>query len=115
MISLCEYMKKTGTVLGTIAGGLGTPIGGLEGMRQSMAQTDLIDKINALKGKKSNHSRILKNLGHLLGGNIPIIGAITNYFAAKGRYKKEEELARLIDKLPKAEKQKLAVALAKVS
>lgn len=111
MISICEYMKRTGTVLGTIAGGLGTPIGGWEGLRQSMAQTDLMDRISQLKGRKKEHQRVLKNIGYLLGGHIPLVGAITNYFAAKGRYAKEEELTRLIQKLTKDEKKKLLRAI----
>jgi hypothetical protein len=116
MISIYEYMKKTGTVVGTVLGGLGTPLGGLEGMRQSMAQTDLMDRINQLKGQgKKEHQRILKNIGYFIGGHIPIVGAITNYFAAKGRYAKEEELTKLIKKLPAKEKKKLAIVLQKVS
>lgn len=114
MISLVEYMKKTGTVIGTAMGAFGG--GGVEGMRQSMAHTDLVERINQLKGRsKTEHSRILKNIGFFIGGSVPIVGAITNYFAAKGRYKREEELTRLIRKLPQKDRKKLAIALEKVS
>ena len=114
MISIVEYMKKTGTVVGTALGAIGS--GGFEGLRQSMAHTDLVERINQLKGKsKTEHQRILKNIGYFVGGSIPVVGAITNYFAAKGRYAKEEELTKLIKKLPQKDRKKLAIALQKAA